>query len=74
MPKACQVVQFEPAHGGTARGGWSGRRRDALAARALVVYHLTDHRQVMGAFLDALVPDESERARVLAAPRALFRF
>lgn len=27
---------------------------DALAARALVVYHLTDHRPMMGAFLDAL--------------------
>jgi hypothetical protein len=27
---------------------------DALAARILVVYHLTDHREMMGAFLDAL--------------------
>jgi len=27
---------------------------DALAARALVVYHLTDQRPMMGAFLDAL--------------------
>ena len=27
---------------------------DALAARALVVYHLTDQRAMMGAFLDAL--------------------
>ena len=27
---------------------------DALAARALVVYHLSDQRQMMGAFLDAL--------------------
>lgn len=26
------------------------------------------------AFLDALIPDEAERARVLAAPRGLFRF
>lgn len=27
---------------------------DSLAARALVVYHLADHREMMGAFLDAL--------------------
>src|SRR5581483_5543916 len=27
---------------------------DALAARALVVYHLAEHRAMMGAFLDAL--------------------
>jgi hypothetical protein len=27
---------------------------DALAARALVIYHLADHREMMGAFLDAL--------------------
>ena len=27
---------------------------DALAARALIVYHLTDQRPMMGAFLDAL--------------------
>jgi hypothetical protein len=27
---------------------------DALAARALVIYHLTDQRQMMGDFLDAL--------------------
>jgi hypothetical protein len=27
---------------------------EALAARCLVVYHLTDHREMMGAFLDAL--------------------
>jgi hypothetical protein len=27
---------------------------DALAARTLVVYHLADHRQMMGDFLDAL--------------------
>src|SRR4249919_3009911 len=27
---------------------------EALAARCLVVYHLKDHREMMGAFLDAL--------------------
>jgi len=27
---------------------------EALAARALVVYHLTEHREMMAAFLDAL--------------------
>jgi hypothetical protein len=27
---------------------------DALAARALVIYHLTDQREMMGTFLDAL--------------------
>jgi hypothetical protein len=27
---------------------------DLLAARTLVVYHLADHREMMGAFLDAL--------------------
>jgi hypothetical protein len=27
---------------------------DALAARALVIYHLADQREMMGAFLDAL--------------------
>jgi hypothetical protein len=32
---------------------------DTLAARALVLYHLADHRPMMGAFLDALgVPHE----------------
>jgi len=31
-----------------------GSLPDALAARALVVYHLTEQRPMMGAFLDAL--------------------
>jgi hypothetical protein len=31
-----------------------GNLNDPLAARILVVYHLADHREMMGAFLDAL--------------------
>ena len=31
-----------------------GSLPDQLAARALIVYHLADHRAMMGAFLDAL--------------------
>jgi hypothetical protein len=48
---------------------------DAIAARALILYHLADHRPMMGAFLDALgiahenglIKDEGETVKPDAA-------
>src|SRR5262249_32661715 len=37
-------------------------------------FEATESYAANRAFLDALIPDASERARVLEAPRALFRF
>lgn len=59
---------------------------DLLAARTLVVYHLSDHREMMGAFLDALgiahergliqddevKPDPEKIAPAVAALRASY--
>ena len=52
---------------------------DPLAARALIVYHLADHRAMMGAFLDALgikhenglIDEESVKPDVAKLPTAV---
>jgi hypothetical protein len=52
---------------------------DPLAARALIVYHLADHRAMMGAFLDALgikhenglIDEESVKPDAVKLPTAV---